>query len=82
MAKIDKSKRKCNETRRTPGGPEKFVVKACQNGTEKMIDMATVICGLKSQTQSVASHFVQDINAARQKISSLLVIGHARIGDK
>ena len=45
-------------------------------------DMATVLCGLKSLTQSVVSHFVQDINAARQKISSPLVIGHARIGDK
>ena len=37
MAKIDKSKMKCNKPRRTPDGPKKFVVKACEGGTEKII---------------------------------------------
>ena len=37
MAKIDKSKMMCNKPRRTPEGPKKFVVKACQDGTEKII---------------------------------------------
>ena len=37
MAKIDKSKMKCNKPRRTPDGPKKFVVKACEGGTQKLI---------------------------------------------
>ena len=38
MAKqIDKSKMACNKPRRTPGANKKFVVKACQNGKEKII---------------------------------------------
>jgi len=37
MPKIDKSKMQCNKPRRTPDGPKKFVVKACQDGTEKII---------------------------------------------
>ena len=35
--KLDKSKMKCNKPRRTPDGPKKFVVKACQDGTEKIV---------------------------------------------
>lgn len=35
--KIDKSKMKCNKPRRTPDGPKKFVVKACQDGQEKIV---------------------------------------------
>ena len=35
--RIKKSNMKCNSPRRTPGGPKKFVVKACQGGTEKVI---------------------------------------------
>ena len=34
---INKAKMKCNKPRRTPDGPKKFVVKACQDGTEKII---------------------------------------------
>lgn len=34
---IDKSKMKCNKPRRTPGESKKFVVKACEGGTEKII---------------------------------------------
>ena len=37
MAKIDKSKMKCNKVQRTSGGPKKFVVKACKDGKEKVI---------------------------------------------
>ena len=37
MAKIDKDKMKCNKPRRTPEGPKKFVVKACEDGKEKII---------------------------------------------
>ena len=34
---VDKKKMACNNPRRTSGGSKKFVVKACQNGTEKIV---------------------------------------------
>tara|TARA_R110002020_G_scaffold126559_1_gene284323 strand:- start:48 stop:317 length:270 start_codon:yes stop_codon:yes gene_type:complete len=38
MAKIDKSKMKCNKPKRTPSHPTKsHVVKACSGGKEKII---------------------------------------------
>jgi len=37
VAKIDKSKMKCNKVQSTSGGPKKFVVKACKDGKEKAI---------------------------------------------
>ena len=37
MTKLDKKKMACNKPRRTPDGPKKFVVKGCQDGTEKNI---------------------------------------------
>ena len=37
MAKIDKSKMACNKPKRQVSGGKKFVVKACQNGKEKII---------------------------------------------
>ena len=37
MSKLNKKKMACNKPRRTPDGPKKFVVKACQGGTEKII---------------------------------------------
>ena len=37
MANIDKSKMKCNKPKRTPDGPKKFVVKACDDGKEKIV---------------------------------------------
>ncbi len=38
MAKLDKSKMKCNKPRSTPNHPKKsHVVKACEGGKEKII---------------------------------------------
>jgi len=38
MAKVDKSKMKCNKPRSTPNHPKKsHVVKACEGGKEKII---------------------------------------------
>ena len=38
MAKLDKSKMKCNKPKRTPNHPKKsHVVKACEGGKEKVI---------------------------------------------
>ena len=35
--RVDKSTMACNKPRRTPGASKKFVVKACQDGKEKVI---------------------------------------------
>ena len=37
MAKIDKSKMKCNKPKRQVSGGKKSVVKACENGKEKIV---------------------------------------------
>ena len=37
MSKVDKSKMACNKPRNDRQGGKKFVVKACQNGKEKII---------------------------------------------
>ena len=37
MTKIDKSKMKCNKPKRQVSGGKKFVVKACEDGKEKII---------------------------------------------
>ena len=37
MAKIDKDKMKCNKPKRQKSGGKKFVVKACENGKEKIV---------------------------------------------
>ena len=37
MFKINKAKMKCNKPRLTPDEPKKFVIKACQDGPEKII---------------------------------------------
>ena len=37
MAKIDKSKMKCNSPKRQKSGGKKFVVKACAKGKEKLV---------------------------------------------
>ena len=34
--RVDKSKMACNKPKRTSGGSKKFVVKACQDGKEKI----------------------------------------------
>ena len=34
---INKDKMACNKRRRTPDGPKKFVVKACEDGKEKIV---------------------------------------------
>ena len=69
MAKVDKSKMKCNETRRTPEGPKKFVVKACQNGTEKMIRYDDSSMRIKKSNPERRKSF----RARHSKISRLVV---------
>ena len=69
MAKVDKSKMKCNKPRRTPEGTKKFVVKACQDGSEQITRMVPVPCRLKSAIQSDVNLCVPDTNAVRQNLN-------------
>ena len=47
MAKVDKSKMKCNKPRRTPDGPKKFVVKACEGSKKKIIRYGDISMRIK-----------------------------------
>ena len=59
--RVDKSKMACNKPRRTSGGSKKFVVKACQDGKEKVIrfgdpDMKTRKSNPKARKSFRARH--------------------------
>ena len=69
MAKVDKSKMKCNKPRRTPEGSEKFVVKACQDGTEKIIRYGDSSMRIKKSNPERRKSF----RARHSKISRLVV---------
>ena len=60
MAKIDKSKMKCNKPKRQVSGGKKFVVKACDKGKEKIVSRGDANMTIKSLTPNVESLFVQD----------------------
>ena len=47
---MDKSKMKCNKPQRTPGGPKKFVVKACSGGQEKIVRFGDPNMSIKKGT--------------------------------
>ena len=69
IAKVDKSKMKCNKPRRTPEGSEKFVVKACQDGTEKIIRYGDCSVRIKKSNPERRNSF----RARHSKISRLVV---------
>ena len=69
MAKINKSKMKCNKPLPTPEGPKKFVVKACQDGTEKIIRYGDCSVRIKKSTPERRKSF----RARHSKISRLVV---------
>lgn len=66
MAKIDKSKMKCNKPKRQISGGKKSVVKACDKGKEKVIRFGDANMKIKNLTPSVASPSVQGM-AVTQK---------------
>ena len=68
MAKIDKSKMKCNSPKRQVSGGKKFVVKACQGGKEKIIRFGDANMTIKRITLNVENLFVQDISVIQLKI--------------
>ena len=62
---INKAKMKCNKPRRTPDGPKKFVVKACQDGTEKIIRLGDSNMRIKKSNPKARKSF-----RARHKCST------------
>ena len=50
MAKLDKSKMACNKPRRQISGGKKSVVKACQDGKEKIIRFGDANMSIKSSS--------------------------------
>ena len=69
IAKVDKSKMNCNKSRRTPEGPKKFVVKAYQDGTEKIIRYGDSSMRIKKSNPERRKSF----RARHSKISRLVV---------
>ena len=45
---VNQSKMKCNNPRRTPDGPKKFGVKACEGGKEKTTTIDLNSCRIPS----------------------------------
>ena len=77
---INKAKMKCNKPRRTADGPKKFVVKACQDGTEKIIRFGDSNMRIKKSNPKARNHSVQGTNAARLNPNLRPDIGHAGTG--
>ena len=61
MAKIDKSKMKCNKPKRQISGGKKSVVKACDKGKEKIVVLGMPTCPLRRTIPNVASPSAQDM---------------------
>jgi len=60
---LDKKRMKCNSPRRSPSKNKKFVVKACENGKEKIIHFGDPICVSRKTTQQEENLSEQDILA-------------------
>ena len=71
---------KCNKPRRTPDGPKKFVVKACQDCIEKIIRFGDSNMRIKKSNPKARNHSVQGTNAARLNPNLRPDIGHAGTG--
>ena len=56
MAKIDKSKMKCNKPKRQISGGKKSVVKACKDGKEKIIRFGDANMTDRKSTRLNSSH--------------------------
>jgi len=51
-AQLRKDQMKCNKPRRDVQGGKKFVVKACENGKKKLLDLVMQIWKLKRQSRA------------------------------
>ena len=82
MAKIDKSKMKCNKPRRTSGGSKKFVVKACKDGKEKIIRFGDPNMRIKKSNPKRRKSFRARHKCDTAKINLRQDIGLARNGNE
>ena len=68
MAKIDKSKMKCNKPKRQVSGGKKFVVKACQGGKEKIIRFGDANMTIKKNIPARKKSFIARHSAILAKV--------------
>ena len=77
----DKSKMKCNVPRREVQGGKKFVVKACQGGTEKIVRFGDANMSIKKdQPKRKKSYCARSGGIKGRQINYLLTTGAARLG--
>ena len=70
---IDKSKMKCNSPKRQISGGKKSVVKACQNGKEKIIRFGDANMSIKKNNPARKSNYCSrssGIKGAKDKFSA------------
>ena len=66
--RLDKSKMPCNKPRRTPGHPKKkSIVKACENGKEKVIRFGDQNMSIKKHIPERKKNFRARHNCADKK---------------
>lgn len=71
MAKIDKSKMKCNKPRRDVQGGKKSVVKACENGKEKIVRFGDANMKIKKNDPARRKSFRARHGCDKGKLSKL-----------
>ena len=70
---IDKSKMACNKPKRQVSGGKKFVVKACQNGKEKIIRFGDANMSIKKNNPARKKSYCarsSGIKGAKSKLSA------------
>ena len=71
MAKIDKSKMKCNSPKRQKSGGKKFVVKACAKGKEKIVRFGDANMTIKKSNPKRRMSFRASHGCDTQKLEKL-----------
>jgi hypothetical protein len=66
MAKIDKSKMKCNKPKRQMSGGKKSVVKACKDGKEKIIRFGDANMTIKKSNPNAGSLSVRGMDVIQR----------------
>ena len=68
MAKINKSKMKCNQPKRTPNHPtKKSIVKACEGGKEKIVRFGDAKMSIKKHIPERRENFRARHNCDEKK---------------
>jgi len=77
----DKSKMKCNVPRREVQGGKKFVVKACQGGTEKIVRFGDANMSIKKDQPARKKSYCARSGGIKGKTTNyLLTTGAVRLG--